>query len=119
MFKSREDQLRLEGQLNSIRKTADESLDQCIEWFDKLSSRYKDQDPDCKADRINSYFLQALERSRIEHEKWSRFVTYLGRGWLELTERQMHTYARSYYSFHIERKVEEARKDAQVRAAKA
>jgi len=98
---------------------ADETLDQFIERFEKLSSRYKEQDPDCKADRINSYFLQALERSRLEHEKWSGFITYLGRGWHELTERQIHTYARSYYSFHIEPELEEAKRDAPVCAAKA
>jgi len=111
-FRSREDQLRLEGQLIAVRKAADETLDQFIERFEKLSSKYKDQDPLCPADRINSYFLQALERSSIKHEKWSGFITYLGRGWPDLTERQMHAQARSYYSFHIEPEVEEANKDA-------
>jgi hypothetical protein len=31
----------------------------------------------------------------------------------------MHAQARSYYAFHIEPEIEEAKKDAQVRAAKA
>jgi hypothetical protein len=67
--KSREDRLRIEGQLNTIRKTSEENLDQFIERFEKLSAKYKDQVPDCKSDQINGYFLQSLERSRIQNEK--------------------------------------------------
>ena len=95
-YKSRQDQLRLKGQINLIRKTADETLDEFIDRFDKLSTMYIDQNPNCQADQINSYFLQALEHFHLPHEKWSGFVIYLGENWYELTVRQLHARACSY-----------------------
>ena len=118
-YRSRQDQLHLELELTMIRKTAEENLDQFIERFEKLSAYYKDQNPNCPPDRINSYFLLALERANIPHEKWPGFVTYLGNRWTELTERQLHAQARSYYTFHIVPDIEIAKKDTQVHAAKA
>jgi len=118
-YRSRQDQLRLELELTMIRKMAEENLDQFIERFEKLSVQYKDQNPNCPSDRINSYFLLALERANIPHEKWSGFITYLGNRWPELTERQLHAQACSYYAFHIVPDIETAKKDAQVCAAKA
>ena len=44
---------------------------------------------------------------------------YVSRQRPELTERQLHAQARSYYAFHIVPDVGIAKKDAQVRAAKA
>jgi hypothetical protein len=75
--KSREDRLRIEGQLNTHPENQRRNLDQFIERFEKLSAKYKDQVPGCKSDQINGYFLQSLERSRIQNEKWIGFVTYL------------------------------------------
>jgi len=56
-YRSCEDQLRLELELTMIRKMADKNLDKFIERFEKLSALYKDQNPNCLPDRLNSYFL--------------------------------------------------------------
>jgi Reverse transcriptase (RNA-dependent DNA polymerase)/gag-polypeptide of LTR copia-type len=103
--KSREDELRLEGQLLDFKKIAADSIDRHIAKFDSLIASVIAQQPlnqrydDTKKNR---YFLRTLETSNIPGEDWKGFITFLGKTWLQMTTHALFAEARTYYNTHIQ-----------------
>jgi hypothetical protein len=102
---SREDELRLEGQLLDFKKQSIDTLDQHIAKFDNLISAIMAQQPqDQRYDdtKINRYFLRTLETANIPNEDWKGFITFTGKTWLSITKDQLFAEARTYYNTHIQ-----------------
>jgi hypothetical protein len=67
-FQSREDELRLEGQLLDFKKTAKDSIDQHISKFDSLIASIIAQQPPAQRyddSKKNRYFLQHRSRACV------------------------------------------------------
>ena len=102
---SREDELRLEGQLLDFKKQSIDTLDQHITKFDNLISAIMAQQPqDQRYDdtKINRYFLRTLETANIPNEDWKGFITFTGKTWFSITKDQLFSEARTYYNTHIQ-----------------
>jgi gag-polypeptide of LTR copia-type len=102
---SREDELRLEGQLLDFKKLATDTIDQHITKFDTLIASIVAQQPlnqrydDTKK---NQYFLRTLETAQIPGEDWKGFITFLGKSWLSISTHALFAEARTYYNTHIQ-----------------
>jgi hypothetical protein len=102
--KSREDELRLEGQLLDLKKLPTDTIDQHIAKFDVLIAAVIAQQPigqQYDESKKNSYFLRTLETANIPGEDWKGFVTFLGKGWVSLTTHALFAEARTYYNSHL------------------
>jgi len=103
--KSREDELRLEGQLLDFKKSATDSIDQHIAKFDILIASIMAQQPTGQRyddTKKNRYFLRTLETAQIPNEDWKGFITFLGKSWLTITTHALFAEARTYYNTHIQ-----------------
>ena len=103
--KSREDELRLEGQLLDFKKSATDSIDQHIAKFDILIASIIAQQPTGQRyddTKKNRYFLRTLETAQIPNEDWKGFITFLGKSWLTITTHALFAEARTYYNTHIQ-----------------
>ena len=101
---SREDELRLEGQLLDFKKSATDTIDQHIAKFDTLIASIIAQQPigqQYDDTKKNRYFLRTLEIAQIPNEDWKGFITFLGKSWLTITTHALFAEARTYYNTHI------------------
>jgi hypothetical protein len=82
--KSREDELRLEGQLLDLKRLPTDTIDQHIAKFDFLIAAIVAQQltgQQFDESKKNSYFLRILEMANIPGKDWKGFVTFLGKGY--------------------------------------
>jgi hypothetical protein len=102
--KSREDEVRLEGQLLNLVKDPKMSLDDHIEKFETLISTILDIQPEARQYdeiKINSYYLRTLELLHDPNEDWKGFIAMLGKTWMEYTRNQLYSESITYYHTHI------------------
>jgi gag-polypeptide of LTR copia-type len=101
---SREDELRLESQLMTLRKIGSDNIDQHIAKVEKLIAAIMAQqaaDKKYDNDKRNQLFLQTITHAKIEGEDWSGFVPYLGRSWHTMTPQAVFAEARIFYNSRV------------------
>src|SRR5271169_5710276 len=101
---SREDELRLESQLMTLRKIGSDNIDQHIAKVENLIAAIMAQQATNKKydnDKRNQLFLQTITHAKIEGEDWSGFVPYLGRSWHSMTPQAVFAEARIFYNSRV------------------
>jgi hypothetical protein len=101
---SREDELRLEGQLMVLLKIGTDNIDQHITKVENLIAAIMAQQTSNEKydnDKRNQLFLQTLIHCKIPDEDWTGFVPYLGKVWHTMTPQAVFAEARIYYNSRI------------------
>jgi len=121
-IRNRDDELRLEEAIISIRKTGEEDLNTYITRFETTVSQAMNALPQNQrwdAAKINKYFINSLEKSNIVDEDWKGFSNRVQYNYTTFTFHNMLAEARTWYNSYILPNKEQKKQDylgAQARA---